>query len=996
MSPNLKNPYVGPRTFQREDRDLFFGRDREARDLMALIASERLILFYAQSGAGKSSLLNTRLLPELEENNFEVLPVGRLQGESPAGVEVENIYIYNLMSSLVQKKFAPESLATISLSQFLAVLEFHDGGCILSEESLTEIIQEPRWPRVLIIDQFEELFTTHLYAWKKREDFFCQLAQAMRDDPYLTVILIMRDDYIASLDPYAHLLPGGLRIRYYMQRLGWESALKAVKNPAANSRPYAKGVAERLVDDLASLTIQKPDGSQEILSGQYVEPVQLQVVCYGLWDDLPPDRDEITANDLLEVGDVDQSLERYYDKRMAAIAGEKNTAERWIREWFEKELITSSRTRNMVLQNTTPNAKLNDDVIQTMRGDLVRAELRAGQIWYELSHDRLIDPVLASNVKWFEEHLSMFQRRVVLWIQQGKSESLLLRDQELEEAEREAATLSLTAEEGEFLEDCRILRKREARDRTQRRVIIFALIISLVLLGVAVYSYLGAETARNEAEIARNEAVVAQGKAEEQKDQADKARVEAVLQKSNAETQRRIAEEQARIAEDQANKALAGSLAAQANSLKNNDHALALLLGVEAYQREQSLLTKKTLFDLLQFTAYKRADFPATVSSAAVSPDGEWIAVSSCKDKEAGDCKVGDIQLFNGTLEKPADVPREYGVVYSLAFHQDGDQLTLAAGGCVPEGCSEAKGQITLWAITPSDAMIIDQIPAHTNLVKTLAFSPDGKHLASGSYDTTVFLWDLSSPGSPQNINTRLDHESFVNEIAFSPDGNHLVSAGDDHAIYVWAISDKDKLKDNVISQPSQKYDEVYTTPVTSIAFSPDGQTFASAGYDSLIRLWDWNAGALTLQTNKILAGHTGYVTSIAFNADGSLLASAGFDNTILLWDTRTGQQLGPPLSGHTKAINHVTFGSFFNDGAGHPYLISVGNDQIAIQWDLFTRNPLSRFLDFADPENTDLISRADEWQDTACEAAKRNLTQAEWDQFLPNQPYEETCPGID
>ena len=82
MNANQKNPYVGPRTFQREDRDLFFGRDREARDLMALVTSERLILFYAQSGTGKSSILNTRLVPELEDNGFEVLPIGRIQGEA--------------------------------------------------------------------------------------------------------------------------------------------------------------------------------------------------------------------------------------------------------------------------------------------------------------------------------------------------------------------------------------------------------------------------------------------------------------------------------------------------------------------------------------------------------------------------------------------------------------------------------------------------------------------------------------------------------------------------------------------------------------------------------------------------------------------------------------------------------------------------------------------------------------------------------------------------
>ena len=81
------NPYVGPRTFSYEQRDLFFGREREARDLLARVLSERLLLFYAQSGAGKSSLLHTRLIPQLqEEKGFAVLPVGRVGGDLPAGL----------------------------------------------------------------------------------------------------------------------------------------------------------------------------------------------------------------------------------------------------------------------------------------------------------------------------------------------------------------------------------------------------------------------------------------------------------------------------------------------------------------------------------------------------------------------------------------------------------------------------------------------------------------------------------------------------------------------------------------------------------------------------------------------------------------------------------------------------------------------------------------------------------------------------------------------
>ncbi len=108
----LDNPYVGPRTFTRQERDRFFGRELEARELLALVISERLVLFYAQSGAGKSSLLNTRLIPQLQGAEFVVLPVGRVSGEPPQGAgEIDNIFAFNLMLSLDQGQTAPQRLA---------------------------------------------------------------------------------------------------------------------------------------------------------------------------------------------------------------------------------------------------------------------------------------------------------------------------------------------------------------------------------------------------------------------------------------------------------------------------------------------------------------------------------------------------------------------------------------------------------------------------------------------------------------------------------------------------------------------------------------------------------------------------------------------------------------------------------------------------------------------------------------------------------------------
>jgi len=970
MNTPAKNPYIGPRTFQKNEGHLFYGRDREARDLAALVVSERLVVFYAQSGAGKSSIVNTRLIPALEAKEYEVLPVARVSGDMAAGLDVDNIYVYNLIRSLEQHETDPAVLSKISILDFLAHLKTDENGFYYDPSPVEHIaagddVEIVR--RALVIDQFEELFSTFPEAWKKRDDFFLQLTQAMQDDPGLWVVLVMREDFIAALSPYAHHIYNGLRIRYYMQRLEREATLQAVTSPVKELRPYAEGVAEKLIDDLCSIKVQRPDGKFDTQLGQYIEPVQMQVVCYGLWENLSPEGKQITEKDLQEVGDINQSLQRYYDGRVSAIAKEKNVKERSIREWFDKELITIGGTRNMVLRNLNAKDSLDDHVIQALQGGLVRGEMRAGQIWYELSHDRLIEPVRTSNAKWFEKNLSLFQRQADLWAQQGRSNGLLLSGVELEKAEDEIKTMDLTDDEQVFISECRLLQKREWRDRNQRRIIFAALIVSILLLVVAGYSW---KQAQNSAATANNAKVI-----------ADQARANAVQAQTNAEQDRAKAvqaeADAVQAKEDavkQANNALAGSLAAQADSIKNDNHALALLLGAEAYSRDpQSLLTRTTLFQLLQYTPYTRTfGFVGSVSTVAISPDGKWIAVASClPDENNSHCTAqGNITLFNDQLEnRKREIPGDYGIIYSLAFHQYPDKLTLVAGGCVSsgKGCEESQGLITLWDITPEKFPQRWQLRDHTALVKTIAFNPTGTLLATGSYDTTIVLWDLTNLDRPRQVGAQPDLGSFVNNVAFSPDGNTLTAAGDDKTIYLWDVN---SVK-NLSKLPLLAY-LGHQGPVESVIFAPTnaklnsfcdgGSVLATAGDDNRVYLWDWCPGTNSLNNrfSFALEGHTGYVKSISFNADGTMLASTGFDNKIILWDTSTGQQIGLPLSVHTKGINGVAFGLNSDTGADQPFLFSVSDDRTVIKWDLSTFNFLSRSSNqsssFPDFKNWSLI----------------------------------------
>jgi len=105
------NPYVGPRPYERGDRHNFYGRDREARELRALIVAEREILFYAQSGAGKTSLLNAMVIPALEEKGFDVLPVARVGSDLPPEIEpqsVSNVFVFSMLLALAGEDVFPK------------------------------------------------------------------------------------------------------------------------------------------------------------------------------------------------------------------------------------------------------------------------------------------------------------------------------------------------------------------------------------------------------------------------------------------------------------------------------------------------------------------------------------------------------------------------------------------------------------------------------------------------------------------------------------------------------------------------------------------------------------------------------------------------------------------------------------------------------------------------------------------------------------------------
>jgi hypothetical protein len=261
-------------------------------------------------------------------------------------------------------------------------------------------------PRVILFDQFEELFSLYTERWQDREQFFVQLAEVL-EDPLLRVVFVIREDFLAQMDPFASILPGRLRMRFHLECLKKDAALLAVKQPLVKntSRRFASGVDEELVGKLLKTKALNFKGELVEVEGQYVEPVQLQVVCLELWSSLPPDAEEITQKHLQGIGDVEGALKSFYERAIKKAAQEIGLKEAQLRNWCGEELITRMKTRGTVCKDREYTGSISNAAVKVLENQrIVRAEYRAGAHWYELTHDSLIQPILDSNKEWNDAH----------------------------------------------------------------------------------------------------------------------------------------------------------------------------------------------------------------------------------------------------------------------------------------------------------------------------------------------------------------------------------------------------------------------------------------------------------------------------------------------------------------------------------------------------------------------------------------------------------------
>ena len=843
----LTNPYKGLRAFGEADAGDFFGRETLVQALLTHLSMDddlaRFLAVAGPSGSGKSSVVQAGLLPALRRGGLPGSEQWFITAMLPGAHPLEE-----LEAALLRVAVNPPDSLLTQLRQ-------DERGLLRAVNRI--LPSDPAVELVLVIDQFEELFTLGDDA-AVRAHFLNSLVAAMLDErSRLRVIITLRADFFDR--PLRYVDFGDI----LRQRAEFVLPLSPDELEEAVTRPAAKHGL-----------VLEPGLATDIARDVGDQPGALPLLQYALTELYERREGRLLTRAAYQAsGGVTGALARRADDIFTGLdeAGQETARQLFLRLVTPGEGADDTRRRVLLSELKTILPPSNSpqrgedvlaspplggtegrlDSIITLFGNyrlltfdrdpasrtptvevaheaLLRAWSRLRQWLADSRNDLRLQRQLASTVR--------------AWDEAGQDASYLLHGARLAQFEEWAAQtkLALTMAERDFLQAGLAERDRQQAAEAARQAHELALQqratnrLRWLVTGLSLFLLVAAGLAA----LAFNRQAQAQ------------------TNFTRAEAQR---------------------LAAEANTLVQaggNAEVIALLA-------LQSLATQYSPQGDAALQAAAGLDYPQRILAGheggvwavAFAPDGQTVLSGS----DDGTARLWDVA--NG--EPVQEFLGHEDEVHSVAFGPDG--RTVLTGGY--------DLTARLWAVSTGQELRQFNEPDGSDVI--VAFSPDGQFVLTGSTDAGVLhLWAVKTGALAQTF-TSPDAQEVIG-VAFSPDGRQVAAGlGVGQMVHVWDMASGDLLQTFT----------GHTGSVVTVSFSPDGQTLASGGYDTTARLWDVATGAEI----RRFEGHTDAVEWVSFSPDGQTLVTASDDSTVRLWEVATGQELRR-LAGHTNPVYSAVF----------------------------------------------------------------------------------------
>jgi formylglycine-generating enzyme required for sulfatase activity/WD40 repeat protein/serine/threonine protein kinase len=860
LLPEL-SPYLGLTTFSPTDSAFFFGREKETEGFLNRLRIQPLLAVVGPSGAGKSSFVQAGVIPSLDEQ-WRVITVR--PGATP---------LLNLSGKLIKEGVKIPKIDINSKTK-------ND----ILRTALSDFSDAKKVSVLLVIDQFEELFTLCLDQ-QERELYARYLANAaMSENDPVRIIITLRDDFlirVKSLPSLRDIIAHNLELLATPQP---EDLLRILTQPA-------KCFGYEFEDE--KLT-------KEIVKSVEKEASALPLLAFTaakLWELRDRQLKRLLRKAYVDMGGIGGSLTQHAEKVMEEMSQEE---QKLLREAF-RHLVTSEGTRTVITRSDLKQLLGNNREADLVIEKLVTARLLVASesddgtnVTIEVIHEALLS-AWPRLVKWRQEVAESARLRDQLrvaakqWQDRNRPKGLLWRDEAL--AEYQLWKLhykgNLTDVETEFTQAS--LSEANRNQRIRNTLVISAMVV--LLIGSGIMFYQRQQTQKQLSETL--ELYEEQGRQEIIKNNLDGAAVylsEAYAKGANSLALKYMLS----IALSKSENRPPVTLNTHTNSITmavfSPDDKLVATTSTDKTAKIWQTSTGRELFSL--------EGHKDILTAAEFSPDGALLVTSSL-DKTAKVWRVSDGTLLRTFIDHTDGLR-------TAQFSPDGRQILTTSYD------STAK----IWDVLTGN--LRDTLASHQSGIYAVSYSKDSKLIVTGSSDKTAKVWDSNTGELKATLS---DHQASVTSVAFSPDSKLLVTGSNDGKARVWQIDGK------LIYTLSQ-----HKEGITTSKFSFDGKSILTTSRDKTASVWNSETGNLV----NILVGHQKDISMGGFSPDDKLVITVAYDNTARIWERATGKFL-VTLSAHEKSL----ISGFFSFSGNK--VLTASLDKTAKIWDVMVETRLPK-----------------------------------------------------